>query len=198
MRNDFQDDDPKTIWQNQPTEASTVNLVLIRQKARELHARTRRQLWGTMTVPLIVAILYALCLRQFPGLQQVLHLLFAFLLAWSLAGLYFLNQGKWPAAIPPDAGFATGLEFCRREIQRQHDCFRRDLLWSFGPVLLAIATLVAALAIVAGTQIFAHAMPFMTLVFVWIVAYFVIRERRHRALQREIDELSDVERENGR
>ena len=41
-------------------------------------------------------------------------------------------------------------------------------------------------------------MPFMTLVVVWIAAYFVIRMREQRELQREIDELNDIERDNSR
>lgn len=198
MRNDLQDDDPKTIWQNQSTEALTMSLVLIRQKARELHAKTRRQLLGTLMVPLVLAFFYAFCIRQFPQMRQVLHSLFAFALAWSLAGLYFLNRRKWPGEMPGNVGFSTGLEFCRRELERQRDYFRRVLLWSFGPVLLAIGTLLLAFAIVTGTGIFPKAMPFMALVVVWIAAYFVIRVRQGRELQHEIDELSDVERENGR
>ncbi len=36
------------------------------------------------------------------------------------------------------------------------------------------------------------------LVVIWIAAYFVIRMREQRELQREIDELNDIERENRR
>ena len=148
MRDDCPEDDPRTIWQNQPTEPSVMTLEKIRQKARELHAKTRRQLLGTLTGPLVVAFFYAFGIKQFPSLQQVLQPLFAFALVWSLAGLYFLNRGMWSAAMPGDAGFSTGLEFCRREIERRRDFFRRVLLWSLGPVLLAIGTFILALAMV--------------------------------------------------
>jgi hypothetical protein len=198
MRNDLHDDDPKKIWQNQPTETSTMSLILIRQKARELHAKTRRELLGTLTVPVVIAFFYAFSIKQFPDLRQVLYSLFAFALAWSIAGLYFLNRGKRPREMPGDAGFSTGLEFCRQEIERRGDYFRGILLWSFGPVLLAIGTFFMALAAAAGTAIFLKAMPFMTLVVVWIAAYFLIRARQQRELRRELDELSKVERENSR
>ena len=69
-------------------------------------------------------------------------------LAWSLAGLYFLNRGMWAVAMPGDAALTTGLEFCRREIERQRDLLRRVLLWSFGPIMLAIGTLILALTMV--------------------------------------------------
>jgi hypothetical protein len=199
MPDDRPENDLRKIWQNQPTEASPMTLEKIQQKARELHAKTRRQLLGTLTTPLMVVIFYAYGIKQFPLLGQVLQPLFAFALAWSLAGLYFLNQGKWSNAMPGDAGFSAGLEFCRREIERRRDYYRRVLLWSFGPVLLAIGTFILALAIVAGRGIFPKATPFMILVVVWIAAYFfVIRVREQRDLQREIDELNDIERENSR
>lgn len=195
MQNNLHDDDPRTIWQNQPTGTAKMNLILIQQKARQLHAKTRRQLLGTLTGPLVSTFLYAFCIKQFPHLRLTLHLLFAFALVWSIAGLYFLNQGKRLGAMPEDAGFSTGLEFCRREMERQRGYFRGDLLWSFGPILLAIGTFLVALVVIAGTAIFSQAMPFLTLVVVWIAAYLLIRARQQRKLQREIDELSDIERE---
>src|SRR5215472_2540094 len=136
----------------------------IRQKVREHHGKTRRQLLGTLAGPLAVALGYAVCIKEFPSLQQVLQPLFAFALAWSLAGLYFLTRGNWSAAMPGDVGYSAGLEFCRREIERRRDYFRGVLLWSFGPVLLALGTIILALAIVGGRRIFPNAMPFMTLV----------------------------------
>jgi hypothetical protein len=198
MRDDFHDDDPKTIWQHQPTETSKMSLVLIRQKGRQLQAKTRRQRLGPLTGPFIVAFFYAFLIRQFPQLQQVLQPLSVVALAWSLAGLYFLNRGKRSGAMPGDAGFSAGLEFCRREIERQRDYFRRVLLWSFGPMLLAVGTVILVLAIVARGKIFANSMLFMTLLILWIATYFIIRIREQRELQREIDELNDIDRENSR
>jgi hypothetical protein len=195
MRNDSPENDPRTIWQNQPTETPVMALETIRQKVRELHAKTRRQLLGNLTGPLVVAFFYAFGVKQFPAVQQVLHPLLALALVWSLAGLYFLNRGKWSATMPGDAGLNAGLESYRREIEWQRDYFRRVLLWGLGPILLAIGTFILAIAIVAGKTIFPNAIPFLTLVVVWIAAYFVIRVRQQRELQREIDELKDIERE---
>jgi hypothetical protein len=193
---DSPENDPKTIWQNQPTEPSAMTLDEIRQKVRELHAKTRRQLWGTLSGPLVAAFFYVFGMKYFPSLQHVLQPLFALALVWSLAGLYFLSRGRWSAGAPEDAGFSAGLEFCRREIERQRDYLRRIVLWGFGPVLLAIGTFILALAMVAGRGIFPNAIPFLALVVIWIAAYFVIRMRQQRGLQREIDRLNNIEREN--
>ena len=197
MQGDPSENDPRTIWQNQPTEPSVMTLETIREKMRELRAKTRRDLLGTLTGPLVVAFFYAFCMKQFPA-QQRLQPLFVLALVWSLAGLYFLSRGKWSGEMPGDAGLSAGLEFCRREIERRRDYFRRVLLWGAGPVLLAIATFVLALALGAGRGILPKAMPFMTLVVVWIAAYVVIRARQVRELQRELDELNAIDRENSR
>ena len=58
--------------------------------------------------------------------------------------------------------------------------------------------MIVALAIAGGRRILPNGMPFLTLVAAWIAAYFVIRAREQRKLQFEIDELDDIERENGR
>ena len=198
MRADFHSEDPKLIWQNQPTEESKVSSIIIRQKARDLHAKTRRQMLGTLTVPLVVAFFYALSIKQFLDLRYALHLLFAFALAWSIAGLYFLNRESRSGALPADVGFSTGLEFCRREIERRLNYFRHDLLWSFGPVLLAIGTFVVAIGEVTGAAIFSKAAPLLALVVLWIAAYLFIRARQQRELRRELNDLSEIERENVR
>jgi hypothetical protein len=67
-------------------------------------------------------------------------------------------------------------------------------------VLLAIGTFILALVKIGGRGwgIFPDAMPFTVVVVIWIAAYFVIRMREQRELQREMDELNDIERENRR
>ncbi len=198
MRDDLPGDGPKNIWLNQPTEKPTMTLRLIQQRSRDLRTRTRKKLLGTLAAPLAAGLFYAFGMREFASLRQVLQPLFGFAVAWSLVGLFFLNRRMWYAVMPADAGLSSGLEFCRGEIERQRDLLGRVLLWSFGPVLLAISTFILALAM-AGTKdrgIFPNGIPFLILVVVWIVAYFVIRLQEQRALQRELDELNEVQSEN--
>lgn len=199
MRDDFSADDPKAVWRSQSIEASTMTLEKIRQKARELHSKTRRELLRTLTGPLMVAVCYVFCLKEFPPLQNILHLLFAFAFVWSLSGLYFLNRGKWSGPMPGDTGFSAGVEFCRREIEQRRDHFRRILLWGFGPVLMAVGTLILGLVAVAGKEVFPKGVPFLTLAVAWVAGYFfLVRVRQQRELQREIDELNTIEKENSR
>src|SRR5689334_20246835 len=102
MRDEPPRDDLKRIWQNQPTGESAMTLQLIRSKARELQAKTRRQLLGNFAGPLAASLAYGLGIRMFPALKALLHPLFALALAWSLFGLYFLNRGMWSTEMPAD------------------------------------------------------------------------------------------------
>lgn len=200
MRDDQSTGEPTTIWLNQPTQPPTMILKMIEKRSRDLRARTRRKLLGSLAAPLVAVVVYGFGMKEFASLRPLLHPLFAFALVWSLAGLYFLNRGMWSAVMPGDAGLSTGLEFCRHEIERQRELVLRTLLWSLGPVLLAIGTLILALAMV-GTRnrgIFPNGLPFLVLVVVWIIGYFIVRMREQRELQHEIDELNDIEKENQR
>jgi hypothetical protein len=196
MQNDSPEKGLRTVWLNQPLETTKMTLKLMEYRSRELRAKTRRKLMGSVAGPLTAAMLYGYSMREFAGLRPVLQASFAFALTWSLAGLYFLNRGMWSEAMPGDAGLSTGLEFCRREIERQRDLVHRFLLWSFGPITVAIGTFVVVLGLVGG--IFPKGLPFLLVVVVWMVLWFVMRLREQRGLQREIEELNDIEKENRR
>jgi sensor domain CHASE-containing protein len=55
-----------------------------------------------------------------------------------------------------------------------------------------------ALAMVSTREqgILPNGLPFLILMVVWIVSWFLIRLREQSELQREIDELKDIEMEN--
>jgi hypothetical protein len=198
MQNNLPDEHVKTLWQNQPTEKPAMSMILIRQKARDLHAKTRRHLLGSLGAPAVVVFLYVFCMSQFHHLPEGEHTLFVLALAWSIIGLVLLNRGKWSAEMPDDAGFSTGLEFCRQEIVRRRDYFRRVLLWQLGPIILAIGTPVVALATASGMGFVANAVPFLTLLVVWMVVYLLFVARKRRELQRELNELIEIESESSR
>jgi hypothetical protein len=189
-------DDLQRVWQNQPTETPAMTSRLLESKARALRAKTRRQLLGTAAGPLASAFLYVFAIKEFPSLANILHPLYIAALVWSVGGLYFVGRGMWSTTMPADAGLTTGLEFCREEIDRRRRLVRRLLFWSLGPILLAIATFILALALIVTRDrgIFPNGLPFLALVVVWIFAYFVLRLREQRELERELEELNQIER----
>jgi hypothetical protein len=193
MENNSSQNDPRKIWQNQPKEISTVTLKMIRMKVQNLHSKTRRELWGIWAGPLTVGAFSAYGIKLVHGVFPIFEAAFAVAIVWSLAGIYFLNRGMRSEAMPGDAALSTGIEFYRREIERQRALFGRGTLWSLAPTVLALAAFILFSVIVVGRKIFPNGMPFLILVAGWFGAVFVIRMHKRRELQREIDDLNDIE-----
>lgn len=188
--------DPKTAWQNQPTELPVMTPQKMRQKAQELHSRTRRALLGGMIAPLLVVGIAAWIIAQVDS-GLVVRAAFAISIAWSLAGQYFLNRGMWSEALSVDVAPSTGIESYRREVERRRSLSERYLLWSLGPVVLGIATFVVPLlrlGIRKGMLI--DMIPFLALLVIWIVGVLIVRMRQQRELRNEIDELKVIEKGN--
>jgi hypothetical protein len=200
MQSDSPENGVRTIWLNQPTEKPAMISKLIEQRSRTLRAKTRRELIGTITGPLVAGIFYAYSMRAFPTLRHMLQPPLALAIAWGVAGLYFLNRGMWSTVQPGELGLKTGLEACRLEVERQRDLQRRSLVWSFGPAMLATATFVLALALVpqVARRLIPHGLPLLIVLVLPVVSFLRIRSREQRALRRELDELKDLEMENRR
>ena len=198
MPNDVPGDDPRAIWLNQPTEPSAMRLgkLLLRQKARELHAKTRRELFKNIAAAFLFTVISAFGIAWTS--DPLPRTAFALTAAWALAGQYFLNRGMWLAPLPGDAALITSLEFCRREIEGRRRLFRNLLWWVFGPVVLMVAAIV--LSIVSsgaggwGWSIILNMAPFLALLAIWALSMIVIRVRQQRGLQREIEDQIERER----
>jgi hypothetical protein len=187
--------DPKTIWQNQLTEPSKMTLTLINQKTQQLHGKTRRELFNSIAVSLFVVGFSIFGITRIDG--AVARGAFAVAIAWALAGLYFINRGNPSDSAPAGAALSTSLDSYRREVERQRHLSNCFLLWTFGPTVLAVGALsVHLLTIASGRGQLRNTVPFFTLLGLWFVSVFVIRMWKQRELQREIDELTEVERSN--
>ena len=196
LRDNVRQNDPKSIWKNQPTPPGAMTLEKIRENARHLRAKTRRELTANAAMVLVVIAI------SIPGAIRTnstgLRIAFALAVAWSLAGQYFLHRGMWTGAFPADAALRTSLEFYRRELQRSGHLFRRVLEWSFGPVVLSICAFIVELAGIALPRgLLARMIPFCALFLMWIVAFFLLRSRQRGKLRRAMDELSALEKESG-
>lgn len=197
MQSDFPDDeDPKRIWQNQPPGPSAPSLEALREKARKLRSKTRRQLLGSSATVLgVTALAVAGGMRtREPGL----HIAFALGIVWALAGQYLSLRGIWSALLPGDAAHTSGQEFYRRELLRRSNLLRRFFLWFFGPVVLCFGTLLCEGIILLkhlGRPLLAVA-PTSTLFVIWMVAILVIQFRESRDLRREVARLDKTEEDN--
>ena len=204
MENNPSPSDPKSIWQNQPAETSKVTMMLIRQRARDLHTKTRRALIGTAISHLIAL---AGCVAgaflgggRWPGQRMA----FGAGIVYTLIAAVIVNRNMWAARMPGDAGFATGIEFCRKELARQVATEKRAILWVAGPLIYTVVGAYLGPVIVttiratpdAGPKVLMNILPFIALMTIWAVSAFFIRIRQKRDLQREIDDLDAIAKES--
>jgi len=196
MANDSSGNDPKSIWQSQPRGISTVTLEkMIRRRAGKLHRKAIRERLGSIAGPLctVAFSVFGIALAYNP--MQLAA--FAIAVAWSVAGMYVLNRGTWQGRLAEDAALATGVEFCRREIERGIYVQRQFLLWVFAPIVLAVCAFVAPhLASGLRDRALAKSIPFFSLFTLWVILLFVFRRLRWKELRCEIEELNDIEKEN--
>ena len=61
---------------------------------------------------------------------------------------------------------------------------------------LALVVAPGLIAVVKTPRLLPNAAPFLVLLAVWLVSFLVLRARNQQYLQREIDELNALEREN--
>jgi hypothetical protein len=199
MPNDSSTNDPKAIWQNQPTEPSKMTLVMIRHKTQQLQEKTRRDLLAEITASLVMIVFYGLGIWWVHGAAQ--RAAFALAIVWTLAGQYFVDRKSLSGAAQLEVSLSTSLQSYRREIERRRYLSSRILL-TLAPVLIAIVALCTYLLSIArkhGTwshESLLSTAPFFTLLALWFVGLFVTRMRQQRDLQREIDQLNEVERSN--
>ena len=196
MPNNSSSNDPKTIWQNQPTEPSKMTLVMIRHKTQELQEKTHRELFGQIAASVVMVGFYGVGIWWVHG--PVPRVAFALAIVWTLAGLHFDDRKNLSDAAQLEASLSTSLESYRREVERRRYLSSRFLLWTFAPTLLAIVTLSTFLLTIGSTHhgFLRNTIPFFTLLGLWFVLLFLQRMRQQRDLQRELDQLNEVERSN--
>lgn len=196
MGNEPPTNDPMNIWQSQPTEPSKMTLEEIRRKAQELQTKTRREFLANAAMSLA---LIAFCAWSFAksnsGVQRTG---FALAIAWSVIAQHPGYRRMRSATLAGDAALASSLEFYRRELERRRDQFRQPWRWFLGPILIAIGSflLPAVMGVIRNPDLFPNMVPFLVLFSVWIAIFFTKTNREVRRLQREIDELNALEREN--
>jgi Flp pilus assembly protein TadB len=194
MLNNSFPNDPKSIWQNQPTEPFKMTERMIRRKTQQLHRKTRRELLNSIVVSVFVVGLSIFGIMRVHG--AAMRGIFVLTIGWTLAAQYFVYRGSLADSKQSDVSLNTSLRSYRREVERQRSLSSSFLVWSFGPIMLAGGSMSALLlAVVRPHGFLPNTIPFFTLLGSWFIV-FVIRMQEQRDLQREIDELNEIERSN--
>jgi hypothetical protein len=123
---------------------------------------------------------------------------FGLMIAGMLYLIWHLHRKGSARSLPAEMGLASGLEFFRRELERQRDLVRSVWSWYLGPLIPSFVVLTVAFARTNPGHLrhigrslaafdFVAALAF---VFVWR-----LNQRAARRLQSRIDELNALEGE---
>jgi hypothetical protein len=191
MPDEFPPEDPKQIWQNQPTEAMQMSLEEIRRKAHQFHNKARLKALTAIVIGIALCGVFAATAAKPQYL--VLRIGWGILSIWALYGAYQAYKWIWPSSLAPEATVGTSLDFYRRELERRRDyvrhIWRRSGLWGcFTGLALVVAP--ALMGALRAPRLLVNAVPLFVLLTTWFVVFSSIRKRERTNLQREIDALN--------
>jgi len=181
--------DPQTIWQSQTTEEIKVSPAYFKIKAEQLRSRN---LWIVVANDLVclatAAFLGYVFMKTPNGAARAGLILLA---AGLLYCMYQLHQRLWPASPAPAD---TGLDAYRRELMRwQASQFHawRMLAPLLPGAIVFVASVIPSVIRAASENpsILKNGAPFCILLVVWLVAFIIVRKRRLRSIQQELDAL---------
>jgi len=125
MPSEFPVNNPRSIWQNQPTEPFKMSADEMRRKAQQLQRKARLVALTWITTGILLCVGFA---RTFARAQDVVPRIgWGLLSLWGIYGAYQAYKWIWPRKLAPDATVSTSLAFYRSELERQRDYGRH--LW---------------------------------------------------------------------
>ncbi len=191
MSGDPSDFDPKTVWQNQPSEHDPMSLAEIHRKARTFETRVRRRnLVEYVACVLVIAGFTPVLFLQAGWMMQAgagLVIAATVFVAWQL-------HLRASAGRTPDADAAL-MDFHRQELIRQRDALRSVGVWYLAPFVPGMVLVMmgrwfqshaAHRALAFDHLLILLTSGMMALVFLGILGLNLWGAKR---LQRRIDEL---------
>ena len=197
MPDEFPLNDPKKIWQEQPTEPVKMSLDEIRRKAQKFQTKSRLKVLAAMVIGLFVCVAFA---HMSAVVQDVIPRIgWGVISIWGLYGAYAAYKWIWPRSLAEDATLSTSLCFYRSELERRRDYERH--IWRRSGVAFCFAGLALALIpelipAIETPRLLLNAAPFFVLLVIWFVLFLFVRKHSRLKLQREIDELNALEGKN--
>ena len=195
MPNEPPSNDIRKLWHDQGEEPVKMSLDDIRRKAQKFDRTIRRRNGREYIAAAFVVAIFGYYIWHFH--EWFLRTGSVLVIAGAVYMVFQLHRRGWAASAPADLGLTTGLDFYRKELERQRALLSSVWRWYLGPFIpgLAVITLGAAITNPARSQ---HAWTFagsyavvVTLAF-WLVAR--LNQRCADRLQRQIDELNAAEK----
>jgi hypothetical protein len=188
----MQNNDPQTIWQNQNTEEIKVSPAYFKLKADQQRTKNHWMAIANDIVFLAVIPFLGFIFMKTPNITSRAGL--ALLVAGSLGVIYLRHTRLWPESQASGTPPGSGLEAYRRELLRWQTDQRN--VWRMLAPLLPGAIVFAASGVPslihaasANPAVLMNGLPFCILLAVWLVLVPVVRRRRVKAIQQELDAL---------
>lgn len=180
-------DEWKDLWQGQPPEGARIVADVLRKRAEDAARKRRTERIGqTVRIVLLSAIAIGGIFYVDRTPQRIV---FGIAALWNLAGLIGLWHGL---RYTESAELSSCVAFCRTELQRRRHSLQAVWLLQAGPVLLLIGGL-----IYPHLEFVVRMLPLLSMVGIWLIALVVMRRIQLRTIDREIEELKNLERAAG-
>ena len=207
MPNEIPNNDPRNIWQEQPTEIFKMSAAELRLKAQKRQKGVRSQVLRDAIGGVIVSVFFAWNLIKVNhvwwGVSHPLSLWstrmgLGLLSLWGLALPFLLYKWVWPARLSPHAPLGSTLQWYRSQLEKGRDFDRRVWL-ILTPAFVGIALIIVpALISSLGNprEFLQNSLPIFALLAIWLPIFLYLRKRRRGRRQKEIEQLIALEREN--
>lgn len=190
MVTDPRDNDARTVWQLQQTDAAPLDISGIRGRTLKFHGQIWRRNLGEYAASALVVVLFGLSFWNSEGF-------------WTRAGallvvggtLYMCYELHRRASLRPPPPGESSVVFHRAELERQRDALQSVWRWYLAPFAPGLIVLTV------GREVDNPPLSWVSLLvnFALLVAVFFgvfkLNQSAARELQRDIDELSELERD---
>jgi len=187
------DREMKELWQSQKTEGVRMSVEQIRLSAGKFQRRIEWRNAREYVAALVVAAFFGF--QMIRGGDLLTRAGFGLIIAGVCYVIWHLHAKGSGRPLPEDVGFASCIEFQRRELERQRHLLRSVWRWYLGPIIPGLAVLIAAFAR-ANPGHLKHFDVILAAYVLVIAAAFVgiarLNERAACRLQRRIDELNEL------
>jgi hypothetical protein len=180
----------KTVWQNQPSEGIRMSVDEIRHRAgkfqKKIYWRNAREYVAALVV------LVAFGFDFWRTSNTLARVACGLIIAGTLYVIRHLHQRGASRSVPAEMGLASGLEFYRRELERQRDLVGSVASWYLGPMIPGLVVLMAARARINPGRLWPIGLSSALVALVFVSAWW-LNQRAARRLQFRIDELNALE-----
>jgi len=194
---------PQSIWQSQKLEGIRMSADEIRLRARKFQ---RKILWrNAREYVAAFAVIVFFGFEFWRTTDTVTRAGFGLSSAGLLYVVWQLGRRGSSRNLPAEMGLVSGLEFHRRELERQRDLLQSVWRWYLGPLIPGWVVLMVGMARTNPGHLRHFGLTFtifnLFAAFVFVLVW-KINQRAARKLQRQIDELDalrggELERPHG-